>query len=110
MLPDKPTDRSVTRNGITYTQNTANIGKRPKSAISAAGLPVRWTFTPSLAKRVKHDGTQEDGANDGRDPHQPRDDEQHIEQQDAGPDLRHKREIEAKRKELLDVLGPANYY
>ena len=69
MLPDKPTDRSVTRNGITYTQNTANIGKRPKSAISAAGLRVRWTFTPSLAKRVKHDGTQEDGANDGRDPH-----------------------------------------
>ena len=25
-------------------------------------------------------------------------------------EVAHKREIEAKRKELLDVLGPANYY
>ena len=49
MLPDKPTDRSVTRNGITYTQNTANIGKRPKSAISAAGLPVHVTAATHTA-------------------------------------------------------------
>lgn len=50
-LPDKPDTREVTRNGTTYTQNTANIGRPaipqvPKPAFSAT---ISRVFLPRLS-------------------------------------------------------------
>ena len=47
-LTDAPTQRTVTRNGTTYTQNTANIGKtdRPALAPAPAAIPAPAPAAP----------------------------------------------------------------
>ncbi|THJ30962.1 hypothetical protein E8K88_16490 [Lampropedia aestuarii] len=59
---DRPIDRTVTRNGTTYTQNTANIGKKPEAQVNAAASPA--LVAPSAPEPIEQtsasDAVQED--------------------------------------------------
>lgn len=57
-LTDTPTERTVTRNGTTYTQNTSNIGKKPPPAPAApAPRPVVVVPHRPAAPRLTHGPT-----------------------------------------------------
>lgn len=56
------TERTVTRNGTTYTQNTANIGKKPNAQVNAAppSAPVAASAPEPVEPASAPDTEQED--------------------------------------------------